>query len=101
MCPFACLSRRIKQIFLYASSLVQIHGVSQFFVPQLISRQKSGQLTASEMETGRVDRPVWSRFFDRLVKPDKKPVKFSFLVTKIHLNATGNIHTDMSFLNSL
>ena len=38
-----------------------------------------------EMETGRVDQPVGlpvgSRFFDRLVKPVEKPVKFSFLAT--------------------
>ena len=47
------------------------------------------------METGRVDwpvgLPVGSRFFDRPVKPVKKPVKLSFLATKIHLSTNRNI----------
>ena len=56
------------------------------------------------METGRVDRPVGSpvgsRFFDRPVKPVEKPVKFSFLETKIHTpKYHQNIHTDRYFLN--
>ena len=45
----------------------------------------------AEMETGRVDRPVGSRFFDRPVKPVEKPVKFSFLATKRHLSTNRNI----------
>ena len=48
------------------------------------------------METGRVERPVrlliWSRFFDRPVKPVETPVKFSFLATKRHLSTNRNIH---------
>ena len=45
----------------------------------------------TEMETGRVDRPVGSRFFDRPVKPVEKPVEFSFLATKRHLSTNRNI----------
>ena len=45
----------------------------------------------SEMETGRVDRPVGSRFFDRPVKPVEKPVDFSFLATKRHLSTNRNV----------
>ena len=45
--------------------------------------------------TGRVDRPVglpvWSRFFDRPVKPVEKPVEFSFLATKKHPSTNRNI----------
>ena len=52
--------------------------------------------SAAEMETGRVAGlvgwPVWSRFFDRLVKPAETPVKFSFLATKRHLSTNRNIH---------
>ena len=36
-------------------------------------------VSRSEMETGRVNRPVRSRFFDWLAKPVEKPVKFIFL----------------------
>ena len=43
------------------------------------------------METGRVDRPVGSRFFDRPVKPVEKPVEFSFLATKRHLSTNQNV----------
>ena len=45
----------------------------------------------AEMETGRVDRPVGSRFFDRLVKLVEKPVEFSFLATKRRLNTNRNV----------
>ena len=49
----------------------------------------------SEMETGRVDRPVGlpvgSRFFDRPVKQVEKPVEFSFLATKRHLSSNRNV----------
>ena len=49
----------------------------------------------SEMETGRVDRPVGlpvgSRFFDRPVKPVETPVEFFFLATKRHLSTNRNI----------
>ena len=41
--------------------------------------------------TGRVDRPVGSRFFDLPVKPVEKPVKFSFFGTKRHLSTNQNI----------
>ena len=49
----------------------------------------------------RSDRPasVGSRVFNRPVKPDEKPVKFSFLATKILPNTNRNTHTDMYFLN--
>ena len=47
---------------------------------------------------GQRRKPVRSRFFDR---PVKKPVKFPFLATKIHLNTKRNVHIDMYFLNSL
>ena len=45
--------------------------------------------------------PVRSILFDRPVKPVKKPVKFSFFVTKIHINTNQNIHRNMRFSNSL
>ena len=41
--------------------------------------------------TGRVDRPVGSRFFDRPVKPVEKPVELSFLATKRYLNINRNM----------
>ena len=48
-----------------------------------------------------VGSPVGSRFFDRPVKPVKKPVKFFFIATKIHLNTIRNIglHTHIYFEN--
>ena len=50
---------------------------------------------ASEMEIGRVERPVGlpvrSRFFDQLVKPIETWVKF-FLATKRHLSTNRNMH---------
>ena len=42
--------------------------------------------------TGRVDRPVGSRFFHWPVKPVETSVKFSFLATKKHLSTNRNIH---------
>ena len=52
-------------------------------------------LCTTEMETGRVDRPVGlpvgSRFFDRPVKPVEKPVKFSFPAAKRHVSTNRNI----------
>ena len=48
-----------------------------------------------------VGSPVGSRFFDRPVKPVKKPVKFFFVATKLHLNTIRNmgLHTDIYFQN--
>ena len=61
-----------------------------------ILRKKLRQGPSSDMETGRVDRPVGlpvgSRFFDRPVKPVEIPVKFSSLATKRHLSSNQNIH---------
>ena len=49
-------------------------------------KRNEGLAATTEMETVRVDRPVWlpvgSRFFDQPVKPVEIPVKFFFLATK-------------------
>ena len=62
----------------------------------LLKLMQEAMYLASEMETGRVDRPVGlpvgSRFFDRPVKPIEKPVKFSFLATKRHLSTNRNLY---------
>ena len=65
----------------------------------------------SEIETGRVDRPVGYRLgrpasrvtgrvgiFDRPVKPVKTPVKLYFLATKRHLSTNRNMHI-LIFIN--
>ena len=63
--------------------------------PSMVDRWAGGSLTrrpkGPEMETGRVDRPVGSRFFDQPVKPVEKPVEFSFLATKRHLSTNQNV----------
>ena len=60
-----------------------------------IALSRSYLVSKSEMETGRVDRPVGlpvgSRFFDRPVKPVEKPVKFTFLATERHLSTNRNL----------
>ena len=62
---------------------------------QFYSLQIKSLWSYSEMETGRVDRPVGlpvgSRFFDRPVKPVEKPVKFSFFGTKKAFSTNQNI----------
>ena len=51
----------------------------------------SGAGCEAEMDTGRVDLPAGSRFFDSPVKPVETPGKYSFLATKRHLSTNRNI----------
>ena len=88
----------VKYFGVYEDKQLSWQHHTQSIVKKLTTaRGTSSKLrhNAPEMETGLVDRPVGlpvgSRFFDRPVKPVEKPVKFSFLATKIHLSTNRNI----------